>query len=148
MKKSIKSALLVSLLLFTFGCASTNEGYSKKVHDFSKYANLGEAIRSVGGVQVTGGNTMAGFNDAVINLRGQSSLVLGTQPLYVVNNVPIGTSYNTANNLVHPANIVSIRVVRGMGASAIYGEDANNGAIIIVTNDYKPGNRRTKKIQP
>ena len=118
------------------GCAGA-EGVSRQQHDFSRYANLGEAIRSVGGVQVIGGNTMAGVNQAVINMRGQASIVLHTQPMYVIDNVPVGNDYNIANNLVHPSNIVSIQIVRGTNASVIWGEDANHGAILIRTKDYK-----------
>lgn len=136
MKTYLKTTLLFAALCLVASCASTDD-YNKKVKDFSQYSNLAEAIRSVGGVQVTGGNTMAGVNQAVITLRGQSSLFLDTQPLYVVDNVPIGNNYNVANNLVHPTNIVSIRIIRGTTGSAIYGEDANSGVIIIRTKDYQ-----------
>lgn len=136
MKASFKISLLCFIFCLVSSCAGTDE-YNRKARDFSQYANLAEAIRSVGGVQVTGGNTMAGVNQAVITLRGQSSLFLDTQPLYVVDNVPIGNNYNVANNLVHPTNIVSIRIIRGTSGSAIYGEDANSGVIIIRTNDYQ-----------
>lgn len=136
MKTFLKCTLIATLFFIIASCTSTKEGYNSQ-RDFSRFANLGEAIRSVGGMQVTGGNTMAGFNDAVVNMRGQASLVLNTQPLYVVDNVPVGNNYNVANNLVHPSNIVSIRVVRGTSASTIYGEDANHGAIIIRTKSYE-----------
>jgi outer membrane receptor for ferrienterochelin and colicin len=135
MKNLLRISLLFALICVASGCAST-EDYNRKARDFSQYATLAEAIRSVGGV-VTGGNTLAGVNQAVISLRGQSSIILNTQPLYVVDNVPIGNSYNTANNLVHPSNIVSIRIIRGSSGSTIYGEDANSGVIIIRTKDYK-----------
>ena len=136
MKQLTKLALALGLFVFTVGCAST-EGVNKQAHDFSRYANLGEAIRSVGGIQVIGGNTLAGVNQAVINMRGQASIVLTTQPMYVIDNVPVGNDYNFANNLVHPSNIVSIQILRGTNASIIYGEDANHGAILIRTKDYK-----------
>lgn len=135
----MKTALRITLFCLVFcvaaSCAGTDD-YNRKAKDFTQYATLAEAIRSVGGI-VTGGNTMAGVNQAVVSLRGQSSIVLNTQPLYVVNNVPIGTNYNNANTLVHPSNIVSIRIIRGTTGSAIYGEDANNGVIVIRTKDYK-----------
>ena len=136
MKKALRFTLIAFLAAFVMGCASTKDDYNRMQHDFSRYANLGEAIRSVGGT-VTGGNTLAGTNQAVVSMRGQASLVLVTQPLYVVNTVPIGNDYNIANNLVHPANIVSIQVMRGSSASIVYGEPANHGAIIIKTKDYK-----------
>lgn len=136
MKTTLKTTLLCSIIYLVASCASTDD-YSKKPQDFSQYATLAEAIRSVGGIQVTGGNTLAGVNQAIVSLRGQSSITLNTQPLYVVDNVPIGNNYNNANTLVHPSNIVSIRVVKGTAGSAIYGEDANSGVIFIVTKDYK-----------
>ena len=135
MKRIVLPAFIACLVVFATSCTSTDEYYAKQ-KDFSRFANLGEAIRSVGGF-VTGGNTMAGFNDAVVQMRGQSSIVLNTQPLYVVDNVPIGNDYNIANNLIHPANIVSIQLIKGSSASTLYGEDANQGAIIIRTKDYK-----------
>lgn len=135
MNTAIKNSLLCLAFCLAVSCAGTDD-FNRKAKDFSQYATLAEAIRSVGG-QVTGGNTMAGVNQAVVSLRGQSSIVLNTQPLYVVDNVPIGNDYNNANNLVHPSNIVSIRIIRGTSGSAIYGEDANSGVILIRTRDYK-----------
>jgi len=135
MRKIILPVFIACLTLFAVSCTSTDEYYAKQ-HDFSRYANLGEAIRSVGGM-VTGGNTMAGFNDAAVQMRGAASLSLNTQPLFVVNNVPIGNDYNIANNLVHPSNIVSIQLVKGASASTLYGEEANQGAVIIRTREYK-----------
>ncbi len=134
--KALRFTLLACLAAFVMGCTSTKDDYYNNQQDFSRFANLGEAIRSVGG-QVTGGNTMAGKNNAQVAMRGQASINLNTQPLYVVNNVPIGNEYNIANNLIHPANITSIRVIRGSNASTIYGEDANHGAIIIRTKDFR-----------
>ena len=136
MKTLVKSLLLCSILYLAASCAGTDE-FNRAQQDFSQYANLAEAIRSVGGVQVTGGNTLAGANQAIISLRGQSSISLNTQPLYVVDNIPIGTDYNNANTLVHPSNILSIRVIRGTTGSAIYGEAANSGVIVIRTKDPK-----------
>ena len=136
MKHLLKMTLVTALFVFMAGCAGT-EGVNQQRHDFSRYANLGEAIRSVGGIQVIGGNTMAGVNQAVVNMRGQASIVLHTQPMYVIDNIPVGNDYNIANNLVHPSNIVSIQIVRGTNASIIWGEDANHGAILIRTKDYQ-----------
>lgn len=135
MKTALRTPLFCLVFCIAVSCAGT-EDYNRKTQDFTQYATLAEAIRSVGG-QVTGGNTMAGVNQAVIGVRGQSSIVLNTQPLYVVNNVPIGNDYNNANTLVHPSNIISIRIIKGTSASAMYGEDANSGVIIIRTKDHK-----------
>lgn len=135
MNTAIKTSLFCFVFCMAVSCASTDD-YNRKTHDFTQYATLAEAIRSVGGL-VTGGNTLAGVNQAVVAVRGQSSIVLNTQPLYVVNNVPIGNDYNNANTLVHPSNIVSIRIIKGTTASAIYGEDANSGVILIRTKDHK-----------
>ena len=143
MKKLLKIFPALLIIACVFSCAQ-GENYTRKQRDFSVYTTLGEAIRSVGGVQVIGGNTMAGFNDANIALRGQGSLIGNTQPLYVVDNIPIGNDYNYANSIVHPTNIASIRIVKGTNASAVFGEEGNHGAIIIRTKNYKDKDRLKK----
>lgn len=81
-----------------------------------------------------------------INLRGISSLGGDTQPLWVVNGVPINTSTNDVNADfrdgqvaptrfldIDPNNIESISVLRGLQATALYGSQGRNGVIIVTT---------------
>lgn len=83
-----------------------------------------------------------------IIIRGASSLSGNSQPLFVVDGVPIeGTDYNSNStargaggydygNLVqdiNPDDIENISVLKGAAASALYGSRASNGVIMITT---------------
>src|SRR5699024_4283626 len=54
-----------------------------------------------------------------------------SQPLYVVDGVPIQGGINGLN----ADNIESINVLKGANAAALYGSDANNGGISVTTNE-------------
>jgi TonB-linked SusC/RagA family outer membrane protein len=79
------------------------------------------------GVQVTTNSGTPG-GGVTINIRGNTSLNSGNDPLYVIDGVPTEniTSFN-------PNNIASIEVLKDASASAIYGARAANGVIIITT---------------
>lgn len=63
-----------------------------------------------------------------MTLRGASTLNGSTSPLYVVDGIP-----GVDLNLVPPADIESIDVLRDASATAIYGSKAANGVIIVTT---------------
>mmetsp|Transcript_12943 Transcript_12943/g.17996 ORF Transcript_12943/g.17996 Transcript_12943/m.17996 type:complete len:132 (+) Transcript_12943:32-427(+) len=127
MKSFVKVLCMMSLVGFMYSCAGT-EGTTGNTKDFSSYTDLAGALRSVGGLQVSGTG-----DNIIVTLRGMSTFNLNTQPLYVVNNVPVGNTYSNANSMVNPAEITSIRVLRGSSATTIYGEDGNHGVILIKT---------------
>jgi TonB-dependent SusC/RagA subfamily outer membrane receptor len=81
-----------------------------------------------------------------INLRGISSIGSDTQPLWVVNGVPINTSTNDVNTDfrdgqvsptrfldLDPNNIESMSVLRGLQATTLYGSQGRNGVILVTT---------------
>jgi len=94
------------------------------------------------GVQVTQASGTPGGGIS-IRVRGPSSISGSSQPLYVVDGVPINTgSYSqlgaggqTTNALsdINPNDIESIEVLKDAAASAIYGSRAANGVIIVNT---------------
>lgn len=65
---------------------------------------------------------------AAIMLRGPSTLNLGQQPFYVIDDIP-----DADVNLIAPADIASIEVLKDADATAIYGNRAANGVILITT---------------
>ncbi|GGH64564.1 TonB-linked SusC/RagA family outer membrane protein [Filimonas zeae] len=69
-------------------------------------------------------------------VRGQSSVALSTDPLYVVNGLPV-VDFNTIN----PNDIADISVLKDAAATAIWGARAANGVIVVTT---KSGNRGSK----
>lgn len=86
----------------------------------------------VAGLSVTQGANGVGSNTRVL-LRGNRSITGNSQPLYVVDGVPLGGDISS----ISPDDIKSISVLRGPNAAALYGNRANNGAIVITT---KSGN--------
>lgn len=127
MKNFVKVFYAFALLAVISSCTST-EGTTNQAKDFSSYSDLASALRSIGGLQVSGTG-----DNIIVTLRGMSTIKLNTQPLYVVNNIPVGNAYSDANSMVNPTEITSIRVLRGASATTIYGEDGNAGVIMIKT---------------
>jgi len=81
-----------------------------------------------------------------IQIRGNSSFGLETDPLIVVDGVPYsndvlnttsqtlgGTAYGTGLSNLDPNDIESISVLKGAAAAALYGSRASRGAVIITT---------------
>ena len=103
-----------------------------------------------------------GASSAVnVQIRGVSSIGLNTQPLYVVDGVPIrlyndldGNLGNNSNNNgywsnqriqgngvldINPDDIESLTILKGASASALYGSEATNGVVIITTKRGSKG---------
>ncbi|MEP6737218.1 MAG: TonB-dependent receptor [Chryseolinea sp.] len=81
-----------------------------------------------------------------VRVRGTSSISAGSQPLYVVDGMPITTSSQSSsggntNPLtdLNPNDIESIDVLKDASAAAIYGSRAANGVILITTKRGKAG---------
>ncbi|MEJ7643309.1 MAG: TonB-dependent receptor [Chryseolinea sp.] len=81
-----------------------------------------------------------------VRVRGTSSISAGSQPLYVVDGMPITTDDQSnmggqTNPLVdlNPNDIESIEVLKDASAAAIYGSRAANGVILITTKRGKAG---------
>ena len=81
------------------------------------------------GVQVQQQSGTPG-QDMKITIRGIGSLGAGSDPLYVVDGFPIGTSIG---NIVNPADIESITVLKDAASTAIYGARGSNGVVLITT---------------
>ncbi|KAA6333449.1 TonB-dependent receptor SusC [termite gut metagenome] len=75
----------------------------------------------------------------IVRIRGVSSITSGTEPLYVVDGIPIETgnvSYiGNINALadINPADILSMDVLKDAAAAALYGSRAANGVVLITT---------------
>lgn len=87
------------------------------------------------GVQVRQTSGTPGKEMEVI-IRGIGSLGAGSQPLYVVDGFPIGTSIGQSLN---PTDIESISVLKDAASTAIYGARGSNGVILITTKSAKEG---------
>lgn len=91
-------------------------------------SNATESLQGkVAGVQIVGTGGPGGQPKVLI--RGISTINLTTDPLYVVDGVPMGGGINFLN----PNEIESMEVLKDASASAIYGSRASNGVIMITT---------------
>ena len=96
-------------------------------------------------INATPGGATSGVN---INIRGYASITGNTQPLIVMDGVPIrsGEFRNTSywndqrirgNGLldINPADIENISILKGASAAALYGSEAVNGVLLITTKN-------------
>jgi len=68
-----------------------------------------------------------------VRIRGQSSLVLSNEPLFVVDGVPIKPGPNGTLSWLNPQDIASIEVLKDAASTAMYGVRGGNGVIVIKT---------------
>jgi len=98
----------------------------------------------VAGVQITNSSGAVGSSSR-ITLRGVSTASGNSQPLFVVDGIPVdnsnfgnagsGGGFDQPNGIadINPDDIESMTVLKGITASAIYGQRASNGVIVITT---------------
>jgi TonB-linked SusC/RagA family outer membrane protein len=102
----------------------------------------------IAGVQITSSSGSVGSSSR-ITLRGISSITGNTEPLFIVDGVPMdNTNFGNAGSgggrdlpngisNINPDDVESIEVLKGPTAAALYGIRAGNGAIIITTKKGK-----------
>jgi TonB-linked SusC/RagA family outer membrane protein len=100
------------------------------------------------GVQVTQDNGTASA-PVTVRVRGTSSIYSSSQPLYVIDGVPVITGSFTSTSgypdksnvlsLINPNDIQSIEVLKDASAAAIYGSRSANGVVLITTKQGKAG---------
>lgn len=101
-------------------------------------ANVGDALQGkVPGLQIF--NTSGEPDGSVsVKLRGTSSFNLTTEPLYILDGVPVQPSVFTQ---INPQDIENISVLKDASSTAIYGSRAANGVIYITTKKGKKGDK-------
>ncbi len=96
----------------------------------------------VAGVSIVS-NSGAPGDDSNVLIRGIGSLNLNSNPLYVVDGVPldsggVGGSRNGLN-VINPNDIEAISILKDASATAIYGSRAANGVVLITTKKGRTG---------
>ena len=101
----------------------------------SKSANVLNALQGrVAGVNVTTGGGSPNSGSQLI-LRGVTSISGNNQPLVVLDGVPITGGVDDLN----PNDVESITVLKGAAASALYGQEAASGVLMITTKQVNAG---------
>ena len=99
------------------------------------------------GVQVTTSNGMAG-SSINVKVRGTNSISAGSQPLYVIDGIPVSNGDFSANNTgsgfnalsdLNPNDIESIQILKDAAAASIYGSRGANGVVLITTKKGNAG---------
>jgi TonB-linked SusC/RagA family outer membrane protein len=118
----------------------------------SHQSNLLNALQGkVAGVTITSSGGGPGQGASIL-IRGVNSLSLSTNPLFVIDGIPMdnsaseqGTSgglpasmSNRAGDL-NPDDIESVNILRGGAATALYGLRGSNGVVVITTKSAKAG---------
>jgi TonB-linked SusC/RagA family outer membrane protein len=86
---------------------------------------------------------------AYIQIRGQNSITGSTQPLFVIDGIPIssdeigstvdGVGQQSRMNDINPNDVESVEVLKGASAAALWGYRAANGVVLIKTKKGKKG---------
>ncbi|MEM9142858.1 MAG: SusC/RagA family TonB-linked outer membrane protein [Bacteroidota bacterium] len=89
-----------------------------------------------------------------IRIRGANTIFGSTQPLIIVDGIPInnnntsgggsnatgnGTSQQSRLNDINPNDIETLQVLKGASAAALWGSRASNGVVVITTKSGKKG---------
>jgi len=99
---------------------------------------LDQALQGrMAGVQVTQNSGEPGGNISV-RIRGVGSISSGTEPLYIVDGIPM-TQIAGGLNSINPNDIERIDVLKDAASAAIYGSRASNGVVLVTTKHGKAG---------
>ncbi len=120
----------------------------------SGYGNLQQAMAGkVAGV-VVNENSGAPGAGLSIEIRGTGSISFSTQPLYVVDGIPLespnvaglqsnantlGASGSSPLAAINPNDVASIEILKDASATAIYGSRGANGVVLITTKSGQVG---------
>jgi TonB-linked SusC/RagA family outer membrane protein len=139
----------VSVNALGFIVAKDKLGYASSKVEGNQVANSGETgvIDGLGGkasgVRISRSSGSDPGAASQILIRGQSTITRGTDPLIVLDGVPInsgargeassGVSQQNRLNDINPEDIASIEVLKGASAAALWGTRAANGVLMITT---------------
>ena len=124
-------------------------GYSSSKINGDQVANSGETnlIDAMGGkasgVRISRSSGSDPGSASQILIRGQSTITRGTDPLIVLDGIPInsdsrgetsqGVTQQSRLNDINPDDIATMQVLKGASAAALWGTRAANGVLIITT---------------
>lgn len=117
--------------------------------------SVGQMIESnIPGISVVAGTSSQPGAKTTLRVRGVASMNASTEPLYVLDGVPI-PSYDLSNftsmseaggmgfiETLNPADIESITVLKDAASASLYGAKGANGVVLIITKKGKEGKLR------
>ncbi|WP_460559179.1 SusC/RagA family TonB-linked outer membrane protein [Ferruginibacter profundus] len=116
--------------------ASGVQTVSAEQLNVARVTNVNNALAGkVAGVQVRSQSGAALGKAPVVRLRGENGLLPGAGALYVVD----GTIMPASTDII-PDDVEDISVLQGPAASALFGPQGKNGAIVVTTKKGKKNN--------
>ncbi|SDL43508.1 SusC/RagA family TonB-linked outer membrane protein [Pedobacter antarcticus] len=97
-------------------------------------SNVGRLLQGQAAGVVAKQTTGEPGQELQVEIRGNSSLGATSDPLYVVDGFPVGTSVGTALN---SNDIESITVLKDAASTSVYGSRGANGVVLITTKSGK-----------
>ena len=97
---------------------------------YGQFKDLASALRQIPALTVTGNGSYAQVAVRRFAADGHND------PLFILNDTPVGQSYSRASAVVNMSEVRSIRVLNSPGQLIPYGQRAAHGAIIIRTIDH------------
>lgn len=79
--------------------------------------------------------------DVQIRIRGAASISASSDPLYVVDGVPVSSLSN-----INPADISTMEVLKDAASAAIYGSRGSNGVVLVTTKSGKSNKNESPTI--
>ena len=132
--KTVKILFFILLV----GCASAEKQnssvkvqqdvVSNEVTPGDNSTSLANYLKRIPGVQIQGRDP-----DIQVLIRGNNTFSENREPLFIINGLRVGTSYQSAAPLVDVADIANVRVLKSGSETAQYGMQGNNGVILITT---------------
>ena len=93
----------------------------------------GEPIEEILAGRIAGVDVRRTPDGIAVRIRGQTSLRGDSEPLYVIDGIPIQPGPGGALVGINPYDIESIKVLKDPADTAIYGVRGANGVIVITT---------------
>ena len=154
LRETVVTAQAIKREKASLGYATTTLN-NAELNNGNNVSALGALQGKVSGVNITSTTGGPGGSTRVV-IRGEKSIGGNNNALIVVDGIPINNGNRTRSNSlkqvdfgnrgndVNPDDIESISVLKGAAATALYGSDGANGAIMITTKSGKSKSKASK----
>ncbi len=130
---------------------ATNRISSELINNSGETGLMNALAGKSSGVRIARSSSDPGAGSQIL-IRGQSTITRSTDPLIVLDGVPVsGDARNESSggqivqqtrlNDINPDDIANVQILKGASAAALWGTRAANGVIIITTKKGSGGNK-------
>jgi TonB-linked SusC/RagA family outer membrane protein len=154
LRETVVTAQAIKREKASLGYATTTLNNSE-INAGNNVSALGALQGKVSGVNITSTTGGPGGSTRVV-IRGEKSIGNNNNALIVIDGIPVNNANRTGSNSlkqidfgnrgndVNPDDIESISVLKGAAATALYGSEGANGAIMITTKSGKAKSKSGK----